>query len=379
MLSSLWCTSLGVMMARVIRKELARAKVYDTTVAETHCFFAASRNGVRDHPILVHNCHRMGIGAQDVLLKPLEEKRMVGIFCTTEPEKIRGPIRSRCEEYTIRKVTREDILTRMREVLIKEKVEFQDDAVLIVIDYSAGHVRDVLNKLEMIAQIGPITVESVREHLRLSVISTYYEILLALAEPKKSVELVDQACEKVSPEDVAAGLAEAAMNSYRVANGMFTDSVSVDRELAKRIYDKYSTAVIRFAEWFLRSRYVTRISLVRDVLVFAQTTGNLPLETTQPPVVIVGSPVPQAASTVVAPAVVAPAPTAVPGSNGESKRYLSLHTADQKLEVAKPRMNDRDDVHLVFPATSREDERRILAPEEWRRLFERAWRGVARV
>ena len=137
--------------------------------------------------------HRMSRDAQDVLLKPLEDKRMVGVFCTTEPEKIRGPIRSRCEEYQIRKITREDVLKRMKWILDQEKVEYEDDAVLIVIDYSGGHVRDVVNKLEQMAQLGPVTVASVRDHLNLSVVSTYYQILLSLSDPTTAITLAEQA------------------------------------------------------------------------------------------------------------------------------------------------------------------------------------------
>ena len=91
------------------------------------------RSLVEDLPFAVFNAakrvyvfdeaHRMSRDAQDVLLKPLEEKRMVGIFCTTEPEKIRGPIRSRCEEYAIRKITREDVLVRMNRILDTEGEE----------------------------------------------------------------------------------------------------------------------------------------------------------------------------------------------------------------------------------------------------------------
>jgi len=238
---------------------------------------------------LFDEAHRMSSASQDVLLKPIEDKKMIGMFCTTEAEKIRGAIRSRCEEYTIRKITREDILKRMRMVLETEKVEYQDDAVLIVIDHALGHVRDVLNGLEMIAQLGPVTVDSVREYLHLSVVTLYYQILLNLDNPMKAIELVDRACEEAGPEDVAAGIAEAAMNSYRMANGMFADFSYIDKTLAEQVYAKYRQHVVRFAGWFLGSRYTTKLSLTRDVVVFSQTSGHLPPEGAQPPVVFMGA------------------------------------------------------------------------------------------
>jgi DNA polymerase-3 subunit gamma/tau len=210
--------------------------------------------------------HRMSRDAQDVLLKPLEDKKMVGVFCTTEPEKIRGPIRSRCEQYPIRKVTREDVLKRMKMVLEQENVAYEDDAVLTVIDHAGGHVRDVLNKLEMIGQLGPITLESVRSHLNLSVVSAYYRVLLSLADPAKAVQMAEEAAELVGPGDVAEGLAEAAMNAYRLANGMFAEFSLVDRELCKQVYDMYGDATLRFAEHFLRSYKVSKVGLFNDIL-----------------------------------------------------------------------------------------------------------------
>ena len=122
---------------------------------------------------------------------------------------------------------------RLQMILEKESVEYQDDAIYIVIDHSGGHVRDIINKLEMISQLGPITIDNVRSYLHLSVITLYYKILLSLNDSIKTIELIDQACEQVTPEEVAVGVAEAAMNSYRVANGIYADFSFVDKSLAE--------------------------------------------------------------------------------------------------------------------------------------------------
>jgi DNA polymerase III subunit gamma/tau len=215
---------------------------------------------------IIDEVHRMSRDAQDVLLKPIEDKQLVCIFCTTEPEKIRGPIRSRCEEYKIRKITRDDVLKRMAWILDREKVEYEPDAILIVIDHSAGHVRDVINKLEMIAQLGPISVESVRDNLNLSAVSTYYQILLSLGHPTEAIRLAEEACDRVGHEEVSEGLAEAAMNSYRLAHKMESEFSYFDRNLAVQVYESYKDATLRLAEYFLRSYKVSRMSLFGDIL-----------------------------------------------------------------------------------------------------------------
>ncbi len=339
---------------------------------------------------LFDEAHRMSTASQDVLLKPVEDKRMVAIFCTTEAEKIRGTIRSRCEEYLIRKVTREDVLKRMQKVLAEEHVEFQDDAVLIVVDHSGGHVRDVLNKLEMVAQLGPITVESVREYFRLTVVSLYYEILLSLGDPKKSIELIDRACEQAAPEDVSAGIAEAAMNTYRVANGIFADFGYVDKKLAERVFEKYKSNVIRFAQWFLGSRYTTKLSLMRDVVVFAQTQGNLPLEGPTPPIVLLSQSIPTppsaAAATptsvsVAAPslsAAAAPAPAPALSAVTRTLDYTTFEdptvpTPNEELLINGPMPRVRGHQETVMVSTG-SDKPKAMNPDEWRACFEQLLR-----
>jgi DNA polymerase III gamma/tau subunit len=302
---------------------------------------------------LFDEAHRMSIAAQDVLLKPLEEKKMVGMFCTTEAGKVRGPIRSRCEEYTIRKVSREDILTRMRMILEKEGVESQDDAVLIVIDHSGGHVRDVVNKLEMISQLGPVTVDNVREYLNLSSITLYYQILLSLSEPSKSIEFLDRVCEQVAPEDVAAGLAEAAMNSYRLAHRMHTDFAFVDAELAESVYKLYGDQVVRFAHWFLSSKYPSKLSLTRDIVVFSHTRDHLP--TAVPP------PTSETSVSVEATSVGPKAPVEPVDDYTDLER--------QVVNVPMPRQR-----RSVSSFSTERSKPRNMSPREWRQLFEHTLR-----
>ena len=363
---------------------------------------------VEDLPFAVFNApkrvyvfdeaHRMSRDAQDVLLKPLEEKRMVGIFCTTEPEKIRGPIRSRCEEYSIRKITREDILVRMNRILDAEGVGHEDEGVLTVIDYSGGHVRDVVNRLEMVAQMGAVTLTNVREYLHLSVVATYYEILLALGEPSRAVSLVEDACERVSAEDVSAGLAEAAMNSFRLAHGMFADFVYVDKALAQKVYAVYGNATVKLAEFFLRSRFTSKVSLLCDILALQggvptpQATGFAP-----PIQVVAQNPV---APPIEAPSVVAPATTEAPvvaptaavapvppkpiqkstdvrpdgiGNIGSSDVAALTEFDDKAVRVTRPRGRVNPTQVLSFNTGKNPELSEVLTPEQWRREFEHLW------
>jgi hypothetical protein len=179
-------------------------------------------------------------------------------------------------------------------ILDKEGVEHEDDAVLTIIDHSGGHVRDVINKLEMIGQLGPISLEAVRDNLNLAAVSTYYQILLALANPVEALRLAEEACDRVGPEEVSEGLAEAAMNAYRLAHNMQSEFSYFDRVLATKVYDVYKDTSVHLAEYFLRSYKVSRMSLFSEILA---CHSGVPAKVSDTPIRISVVASPQAPST----------------------------------------------------------------------------------
>lgn len=353
---------------------------------------------------LFDECHRMSKDAQDVLLKPLEERKMLGMFCTTEPEKVRGAIRSRCEEYSIRRVTREDILVRMKRILEAEKVEYEDDAILIVIDFSGGHVRDVVNRLEMIAQVGPVKVADVREHLNLSTVGTYYEILLSIpSNLKQALRLVDSVCERVTPEEAASGLAEAAMNSFRLANGMSADFTFADKELSSKVSKVYEHGLTLVAEHFLRSRYTTQIGLICDLTTLHQRlrSGILTRQVQEVTQVIavnnliqteVSQTIPSSVTSVepileapvpVRTTTIAPPPNELQDTEGlrkdgkgnlGSSDLQALTENDTAVIPEELPTQSRKQKPISFDSKSR-DGRVVIPPSDWRREFENCWIG----
>jgi hypothetical protein len=368
--------------------------------------------GAAKRVYLFDEAHRMSKDAQDILLKPIEDDRMVAMLCTTEVDKIRSTILSRCEPYAIRKVTREDILERMHKVLTAEGVEFVDDAVLTVIDHCGGHVRDVLNKMEMIAQMGAINLDNVREYLHLGVVTLFYDLLLAIGDSARAIELVDQACDRTSPEDVAAGVAEAAMNSYRLANNMHTEFVYVDREKAAKVWERLGPKCLDLADYFLGIRFANPIALSCAVVRLGNGVpatpvagpGPVPLIVAPPappppvppaPVVAApgaavepaASPTPQPPPPVVAAPVMAAAPVVqveAPKSNGVHKLGalgsgdpMALTELDLKaVPASRPRRpNGGEVIPIVFKGKG-ESDLDPLTPEEWRSEFIRTWPGL---
>jgi DNA polymerase-3 subunit gamma/tau len=70
---------------------------------------------------LIDECHRLSSQAMDALLKPMEDnvpgtkdKRLVCLFCTTEPQKLRGTIKGRCMVFGIKEPSRDEVVRRLR-------------------------------------------------------------------------------------------------------------------------------------------------------------------------------------------------------------------------------------------------------------------------
>jgi len=130
---------------------------------------AASNNGVENIRELIDNVkygtilgrykiyiidevHMLSTGAFNALLKTLEEppENVVFILATTEPHKILPTILSRCQRYDFTKVSDQDTKERIKTILEKENIEYNDDAINLIIKLADGGMRDALSILDQV-------------------------------------------------------------------------------------------------------------------------------------------------------------------------------------------------------------------------------------
>lgn len=124
---------------------------------------------------LFDESHQLSKDALDALLKPMEdnrkgsdEKRLVVIFCTTEPEKMRATVLSRCAPaFIIHHVDSEDIADRLAWVCDEEGFEYEREALVLIADFTEGHIRDALKAIEGVSASNAkkVTLEAVRSYL----------------------------------------------------------------------------------------------------------------------------------------------------------------------------------------------------------------------
>ena len=86
------------------------------------------------------------------------------IFATTEIEKLPVTIVSRCQRYTFRRITSDDIAQRLQYVADKEGFALEDNAARLIAVHADGGLRDALSILDQCVgmasgEITPAVVE----------------------------------------------------------------------------------------------------------------------------------------------------------------------------------------------------------------------------
>ncbi len=101
---------------------------------------------------IIDEVHMMTAGAFNALLKTLEEppEHVIFILATTEPHKILPTILSRCQRYDFSKVSDSDIKERLKTILENENIDYNEEAVNLIISLADGGMRDALSILDQV-------------------------------------------------------------------------------------------------------------------------------------------------------------------------------------------------------------------------------------
>ncbi len=111
---------------------------------------------------IIDEVHMMTPSAFNALLKTLEEPpaNVVFILATTEPNKVLPTILSRCQRYDFTKLSEEEISNRLIEVLQKENIEYNHEAVDLIVSLADGGMRDALSILDQVLAYSSNTLKA---------------------------------------------------------------------------------------------------------------------------------------------------------------------------------------------------------------------------
>ncbi|MBE6923149.1 MAG: DNA polymerase III subunit gamma/tau [Ruminococcaceae bacterium] len=176
---------------------------------------AASNNGVdnvrdlRDDAIytpsqvkmrvyIIDEVHMLSISAFNALLKIIEEppEHLLFILATTELHKVPATILSRCQRFSFRRISQEDIAARLQYVAYQENIDLDDSAARVLARLADGGMRDGLSLLDQCASAttGELTAERVYQCLGIAGEQKCGELMgyIAAHDTKKALELFNR-------------------------------------------------------------------------------------------------------------------------------------------------------------------------------------------
>lgn len=176
---------------------------------------------------LFDECHQLSTEAEDALLKPMEdcrpgtrEKRLVVLFCTTEPDEVRPTILSRCAPpFRVRSPGYRAIASRLAHICGAENIPFDPEALDLVARATGGHFRDAIKAVEATSAAGRVTREAVAAYLGSDVGTDLADLLLNLHDLSGMGGRVDALIEKISPSTAYRYLADFCVAAFQVHAG----------------------------------------------------------------------------------------------------------------------------------------------------------------
>lgn len=150
---------------------------------------------------IIDEAHMLSTAAWNALLKLIEEPppHVIFMFATTEMQKVPPTILSRVQKFTLRKITLEEMIGRLKQICKAEKIEADDAALEIVARRGEGSVRDALSILDQIIAFGgrKITAADVATVLGLSDETFFARVLGLVSEGDAAgiIEVLNEAAE----------------------------------------------------------------------------------------------------------------------------------------------------------------------------------------
>ncbi|MBI5414349.1 DNA polymerase III subunit gamma/tau [Candidatus Peregrinibacteria bacterium] len=149
---------------------------------------------------IIDEVHMLSLGAFNALLKTLEEPPsfVYFILATTEIHKVPETIQSRCQHFAFRRIVKDDIMVRLRQIGLKENIQFDEESLEIFAMQSGGGLRDAISLFEQYASSGEVHAESLRSQMGLVPDTLVEEFFIAIFQ--KTTESALKILDKIGSE-----------------------------------------------------------------------------------------------------------------------------------------------------------------------------------
>lgn len=170
--------------------------------------------------VVFDEAQRLSKAAQDALLKPMEDRRVIVILCTTEPHSIKTAIRDRVEEYPVSPPSVEEITNRLQHICKIELIEYDREALDLIVMLNHSNPRTSITSLETIHTLGRITKDNVRQVFRFDSMEDIVKALSLIdSSPVEAFSIFDRLSSHESPTWIRDNIVAAISSALRVSVG----------------------------------------------------------------------------------------------------------------------------------------------------------------
>lgn len=220
--------------------------------------------------LLIDECHQLTMPAQNAFLKLLEEgsANMIFLFCTTDSDRMLRTIFSRTLPFPVKEPPKADIVSRLRDICLQEGIEFEEDALPLIVAVSKAHVRDCYMLLDKLRHGPGVSALSIRKLLNLDLEAEYYRLLnLLTSDVAEVLKGVENLCQRASVREIHDGLSRSTLTVFKYTQGVDTGLPESELQWCRKMAERLGDRSLRVAR-FLTSRQapLTQVALECDLL-----------------------------------------------------------------------------------------------------------------
>ena len=199
--------------------------------------------------LIIDEVHAVSPVAQNSMLKIIEDipSHLVVIFATTNPEKVLGTIKSRCQlTLEVRKQPVKDMANRLMEISKKEKLTVSMRALEIIARQGDRVPRECINLLESVAKTfdGVVSVDNVKKLVGGASSDLYLEYFKAANGPLGNLLLFIRKLRDndVKLDDFVRGLTKFVLDSMYIKHGIALEEYPLDYTKAvNKLFKMYNS------------------------------------------------------------------------------------------------------------------------------------------
>ncbi|EKD89497.1 MAG: hypothetical protein ACD_34C00016G0003, partial [uncultured bacterium] len=204
---------------------------------------------------IIDEVHMLSTAAFNALLKTLEEPPAHAIFilATTEVHKIPATVLSRCQRHEFRRIPVMDIVSTLKTLCTEEKIDADEEALILIARQSTGAMRDGISLLDQLASTGErITLELAQLVLGTATNQLVIDLVNAIqaSDTARGLEVIHRALDGGSdPRQYARQVVEYLRNLLliRMGNDKQVDATKESKDLMHKHSQSVETAVLM--EW----------------------------------------------------------------------------------------------------------------------------------